>query len=132
MPFIFKSIDRCKPFFNTYEEGKKNKFKWTIECQNAFKELKKQQAQLPVVSKPKAGETLTLYLVVSQKAISIVLTKEEGGTQHSVYYARALYNVETHYSPLEKLAYAIITASKKLRPYFLEHPIEVLANYPLR
>ncbi|KAM6578296.1 hypothetical protein CsatB_030133 [Cannabis sativa] len=33
---------------------------------------------------------------------------------------------------MEKLAFALITSSRKLRPYFQAHSIEVLTNYPLR
>ncbi|KAL2475596.1 rve domain-containing [Abeliophyllum distichum] len=33
---------------------------------------------------------------------------------------------------MEKLAYALVMSTRKLRPYFLQHPIEVLSNYPLR
>ncbi|KAL2532411.1 rve domain-containing [Abeliophyllum distichum] len=33
---------------------------------------------------------------------------------------------------MEKLTYALIMFARKLRPYFLQHPIEVLSNYPLR
>ena len=40
-------------------------------------------------------------------------------------------DVETKYPKLEKLALALMVASRKLRPYFHTHPIEVLTNYPL-
>ena len=33
---------------------------------------------------------------------------------------------------MEKLALALVTASRKLRPYFQSHTIRVLTNYPLR
>ena len=45
---------------------------------------------------------------------------------------KSLLDVETKYPELEKLALALMVASKKLRPYFHAHPIEVLTNYPLR
>ena len=40
-------------------------------------------------------------------------------------------DAETKYPELEKLALALMVASKKLRPYFHAHPIEVLTNCPL-
>ena len=43
---------------------------------------------------------------------------------------RLLY-VETRYLELEKLALALMVVSRKLRPYFHAHLIEVLTNYPL-
>ena len=40
--------------------------------------------------------------------------------------------METRYPKLEKLALALMVASRELRPYFHAHSIEVLTNYPLR
>ncbi|XP_022871800.1 uncharacterized protein LOC111390913 [Olea europaea var. sylvestris] len=129
--FISKFTDRCKPFFDTLRGGKK--FEWTKECQDAFNELKRQLARPPLLSKPKASEALKLYLSISEHAISSVLTREENGVQHLVYYVRkALHEAELRYSPVEKLAFTLLIAARKLRPYFLEHTIEVLTNSPLR
>ena len=40
-------------------------------------------------------------------------------------------DAKTKYPEQEKLALALMVASKKLRPYFHAHSIEVLTNYPL-
>ena len=45
---------------------------------------------------------------------------------------KRLLDAETRYLELEKLDLALIVASRKLRPYFHVHMIEVLTNYPLR
>ena len=37
-----------------------------------------------------------------------------------------------NYSKLEKLAYCLLIASRKLRPYFQDHPIKVLTDQPLK
>ena len=39
---------------------------------------------------------------------------------------------ETRYPTLEKMALAVVTSARKLRPYFQSHTIEVLTNQPLR
>ncbi|XP_022853744.1 uncharacterized protein LOC111375176 [Olea europaea var. sylvestris] len=109
------------------------KFEWTKECQDAFNELKRQLAQPPLLSKPKADEVLKLYLSVSEHAISAILTREENGVQHTVYYvSKALHEAELRYSSVEKLAFTLLITMRKLRPYFLELPIEVLTNSSLR
>ena len=41
-------------------------------------------------------------------------------------------DAKTRYPELEKLPLALVVASRKLRPYFHTHSIEVLTNYPLR
>ena len=62
-----------------------------------------------------------------------MLVREEEGKQLPVYYVRkSLLNAETHYTQLEKLALALVTATRKLRPYFQCHPITGLTTYPLK
>ena len=79
------------------------------------------------------GETLYLYLSVTEVATSSVLIRLEEGVQRPVYYtSKALLPVETRYSPAEKIALALITAARKLRPYFQAHTIEVYTNCPLK
>ena len=46
--------------------------------------------------------------------------------------SKRLPDAETKYPELEKLALAFVVLSKKLRPYFHAHSIEVLTNFPLR
>ena len=86
-----------------------------------------------MLAKPMEGETLVLYLAVSDYAISVVLVREEKEAQYPVYYvSKRLLDAETRYTNMEKLVYALIIASRKLRPYFQAHKIEVRSSYPLR
>ena len=49
-----------------------------------------------------------------------------------VYYtSRALCGAEERYPPLEKLTFALVTAARKLKPYFQAHIVVVLTNKPL-
>ncbi|KAK0601660.1 hypothetical protein LWI29_026175 [Acer saccharum] len=58
---------------------------------------------------------------------------QEDGIQKPVYYtSKALLPAETRYSPAEKMALALITAARKLRPYFQAHRIRVYTNCPLK
>ncbi|XP_031090983.1 uncharacterized protein LOC115995980 [Ipomoea triloba] len=128
--FLSKSAERSLPFFQIL---KKNKgFEWTPECQSAFNDLKKYLLSPPLLAKPEAGETLLLYLSISQGAISSVLVKEEGGTQRPIYYvSKALHDAELRYTAVEKTVFAAVTASKRLAHYFQAHPIHVLSHQPL-
>ena len=45
--------------------------------------------------------------------------------------SKRLLDAETRYPELEKLALALVVVSRKLRPYFYAHSIEVLTNFPL-
>ena len=48
------------------------------------------------------------------------------------YTSRALKGAEERYSNMEKLAFALLIASRKLRSYFQAHSIIVLIDYPLK
>ena len=74
-----------------------------------------------------------MYLSVTPHAVSSALIREEGRVQKPVYYkSRALRGAEGRYPLIEKLAFALITASKKLRHYFQAHFINVMTNHPLK
>ncbi|XP_063942182.1 uncharacterized protein LOC135149932 [Daucus carota subsp. sativus] len=129
--FISKFEDKCREFFAAIKKGQK--FEWTTECEAAFLKLKEQLGSPPLLAKPTEGEALILYLGVSEFSISAVLIKEEEQAQQPVYYvSKRLLDAETRYSNMEKLAYALILASRKLRPYFQAHQIEVRTSFPLR
>uniref|UniRef100_A0A2N9H9Y5 Uncharacterized protein n=1 Tax=Fagus sylvatica TaxID=28930 RepID=A0A2N9H9Y5_FAGSY len=103
--FVSRATDKCLPFFKTLRKA----FIWTDDCQKAFEELKRYLTSPPLLSPSQQGETLSLYLAVSPTAVT-----------------------EERYPAMEKLALALVTAARKLRPYFQSHKIIVLTNHPLR
>uniref|UniRef100_A0A2N9GBC9 Integrase catalytic domain-containing protein n=1 Tax=Fagus sylvatica TaxID=28930 RepID=A0A2N9GBC9_FAGSY len=46
--------------------------------------------------------------------------------------SRTLRGAEERYTNMEKLAFALLIASRKLRPYFQAHSIIVMTDYPIR
>ncbi|XP_070039699.1 uncharacterized protein [Nicotiana tomentosiformis] len=87
----------------------------------------------PLLSKLKECKQLLIYLEVLEVAVSVVLVREEEGTQFPVYYViKVRSGAETRYPHLKKLALALVVASRKLRPYFQCHPIAVVTTFPLR
>ena len=129
--FISRSSEKCHLFFSTLRKSKD--FEWTPACEQALHDLKRYLTSPPLLSKPKDGEQLYIYLAVSEGAVSAVLVREEDGKQFPVYYvSKSLLDAETRYTQLEKLALALVTAARKLRPYFQCHPITVYTTYPLK
>ena len=58
-------------------------------------------------------------MAVSPVAVNVVLVKEEDKVQKPVYYAiQTFCGTEERYPPMEKLAFALVTAARKLKPYF--------------
>ncbi|XP_019166616.1 PREDICTED: uncharacterized protein LOC109162349 [Ipomoea nil] len=131
--YVDDMIVKSRKATSHVEDLSENKgFEWTPDCQKAFEELKKYLLSPPLLAKPEAGESLVLYLGVSQGAISSILVKEDGGTQRPIYYvSKALHDTELRYSVLEKTVFAIVTSSKRLAHYFQAHPIHVLSHQPL-
>jgi hypothetical protein len=76
---------------------------------------------LVIVPNPKAP--LLLYVAASDHAVSGVLVqKKEENTkiiQQPIYYIlEALSGAKLNYSEIEKIAYAILISSRKLKHYF--------------
>ena len=116
-------------FFQNIEKD----FEWSNECEEAFSQLKRYLASTPLLSRTVSGEILYLYLAVSLTTISATLIREEEGVQKLVYFvSKALHEAEERYLPIEKLAFTLVMASRKLQPYFQAHRIQIFTECPLR
>ncbi|KAK0573080.1 hypothetical protein LWI29_002717 [Acer saccharum] len=104
--------------------------RWDQESEQAFQTLKEHLASPPLLVKPVPGEELQLYLAVSETPTSGALVKECNDViQRPIYYvSRALSKSEKNYATLEKLAFALVTAARKLQPYFQAHTIAVVTD----
>ena len=127
--FVSKASDKCQPFFQVLKKA----FQWDTKCEEAFSALKTYMSSPPILVSPVEGELLTLYLAVLDFSTSAVLVIDKERVQHPVYYcSRALRGAEERYPRMEKLILALVTASRKLRPYFQAHTIEVPMEYPMK
>ncbi|GKV19163.1 hypothetical protein SLEP1_g29457 [Rubroshorea leprosula] len=138
--FIARSAERCLPFFKALREPKN--VQWIDECQQAFDELKQYLASAPFLSKPVEGESLYLYLGVTEEAVSLVLLREENKNKKFIcYVSKVLQGAEQNYPLAEKAAFALsrITIKGQAMADFLvecisatveekapEHPVWVL------
>ncbi|PKA54942.1 hypothetical protein AXF42_Ash000778 [Apostasia shenzhenica] len=105
---------------------------WTNECEAAFTELEKYLTSAPILVTPKEGAVLSLYLGVSDTAVSAVLVDDDKGVQHPIFYiSHMLLNAKSRYPTLEKLALTLLVTVRKLRPYFQSHTIQVVTDQPL-
>ena len=119
--FISRSAERGLPFFkvlkNTYP------FSWGPPQQVAFEDLKVYLHNLTTLASPQPSEPLLLYVVASPHAVSAVLVKENQEEHQKkqllVYYvSKTLDGAKMFYIEMEKVAYAVVMASRKLKHYF--------------
>ena len=83
--FISRFTDRLKPFFVTLKGA--NQAGWNEECDEALTAIKQYLAEPPVLASPEAGETLFVYLAVSDVSVSAALFKEdENRKQRQVFF----------------------------------------------
>nr|GEV00566.1 reverse transcriptase domain-containing protein [Tanacetum cinerariifolium] len=65
--FLSKSAEKSLSFFKTLKKcTKKSDFQWTLEAEEAFKEMKQSIAELPMLTAPKEKEELIIYLAAAK------------------------------------------------------------------
>ncbi|GJS21644.1 reverse transcriptase domain-containing protein [Tanacetum coccineum] len=71
--FLAKSAERSLPFFDTLKnitKEIKHEYKWTIEAEEAFQQIKRCIINLPFLTPSFLKETLYAYLAVSREAVT--------------------------------------------------------------
>ena len=110
---------------------------WGKEQAKAFEALKTFIENLAVMTSPSEKAELLLYIASSGAAVSAALVEErliEGELkQVPIYFiSEALSGSKLLYSEMEKMAYTIVMASRKLCYYFQSHKIKVPTSFSLR
>jgi len=95
-------------------------------------------AESPVFAAPVEKEPLPLYVAANSRAVSIAVvverkeTSKEYPVQRPAYYvSEVLIESKQRYPHWQKLVYGVFMASRKLKHYFLGHPITVVSFAPL-
>jgi hypothetical protein len=108
------------------------------EAERALQDLKQHLQSPPVLTAPLPGEDLLLYIAATTHVVSsaiVVEHSEEGhafGVQRSAYFiSEVLSESKVRYLAVQKLLYAILITSRKLRHYFDEYKITVITDFLL-
>jgi hypothetical protein len=121
--FLSRFGDKGLPFFKLLKAGEK--FEWSEEADVAFTQLKQYIASPPVLTTPKSGEVLQLYIAATDRVVSTVLVVEHEEPDHAYGVQRPIYSIsevlnesKTRYTQIQKLIYAILITTRKLKYYF--------------
>jgi hypothetical protein len=112
-------------------------FQWGPAQQKAFEDLKQYLIDLTTLTPPSPGAPLLLYVAASHSAVSASLVQEklEGQVkkQAQLYFVSEVLSLsKKNYTELEKVLYAVLMASRKLRHYFQAYHIIVPSSQPLK
>jgi len=95
------------------------------EANKAFTELKQFLTTPPVMTAPQAGKTLLIYIAATNHVVSTAIVIEQEEARHAYKVQRPIYIIgevlnesKARYPQLQKLLYAVLITSRKLRHYF--------------
>jgi hypothetical protein len=105
--------------------------------EKAFEELKQYLIELTTLTPPSLEAPLLLYVAASHAVVSAALVQEKQDGQAKkkvpVYFvSEVLSPSKRNYTELEKILYAVLMASRKLRHYFQSYHIIVPSSQPLK
>jgi hypothetical protein len=108
---------------------KHDKFQWTQEAQEAFKNLKKYLTTPHTLVALEPHENFQLYISAMSNVVSTTIIIERGklDTNRKIQYldyfiCEVLSDSKTRYFYIMKLAYTLLITSRKLSHYFLGTP----------
>jgi hypothetical protein len=118
--FISRLGERGLPFFKLLKH--QEKFVRFPEADQALAQLNDFLSKPPILTAPHKGEQLLLYLAATTHVVStaIVVERQEDGhaypVQRPVYFvSEVLSESKARYQPVQKLLYALLITSRKLR-----------------
>ncbi|RDX74986.1 Protein NYNRIN, partial [Mucuna pruriens] len=113
------------PIFNTLKKG--DTFAWTVESEEAFLRLKALLASPLILTKSIPGIPLLVYISVVENVVSAAIVQEKEGKQHPIYFiSKVLQDTARRYQKIEKAAFTLIIAPRRVRPCFQGYPVIVL------
>jgi hypothetical protein len=122
--FIYKFAKIADPM--TALTGKRQRFHWNQECQEAFDKLKAILCDAPVLAHPDFSKTFAIFTDASDTGVGAVLTQDG----KPIWFAsRVLTSAERKYDTREKECIGIMFGLDKFKPYFYGRAVIVFSDH---
>ncbi|GFS49794.1 retrovirus-related Pol polyprotein from transposon 412 [Trichonephila clavipes] len=106
----------ARPLHKLFEA--KQKFIWTVDCNNAFNKLKDALTSAPILAYPEIGKQFILNTDASHESIGAVLSQEIDGQERAIaYFSKRLSKPERNYCVTRKELPAIVKVVEHFHPY---------------
>ncbi|KAL1364401.1 hypothetical protein AAHE18_03G215500 [Arachis hypogaea] len=105
--FTLNISNRTRVFAPLVKLKNDSQFEWRDERQQAFDSIKAYLSKAPIMANVRPHKPLKLYIVASTNTIGCMLAQDdENGHERVIYYLRrVLTDIETRYSPIERLCF---------------------------
>lgn len=112
--------------------GKNKKFKWTTECEQAFKNLQQKFFEKPFLIQPDITKKFYLNTDASAYSISSILAHKINGELRPVsYFSRRLTSAQAKYPSIKLELFSIVESIKHFRNYLFNHFVVLTDHKPL-
>jgi hypothetical protein len=97
-----------------------DEFRWRVEQQRAFEEIKEYLSKPPVLVPPQQDKLFYVYLSVGDTSIALLVIQVHDGKERVVFYlSRRMLDAETRYREIEKLYLCLFFKCVKLHHILL-------------
>ncbi len=119
--FYRKHIDRFSHLAAPLTDltRKNQPFRWTVDCQQAFEDLKNKLVVLPILVKANLSKQFILETDANQHhAAAVLLQYDDEGLPRTVgYFSKKLKPAEVRYSATDREAMGIVLACRQFNHY---------------
>ena len=110
--------------------GKKIKWHWGPDCEEAFITMKNKLVSAPILACPDFDQEFDLLCDASGTGIACILSQVQNGTERIIACAsRSLSKTERKYSPTELECLAVLFGIDKFRPYIEGYHFTVVTDH---